>query len=267
MITSTVSLRSTGPEKTIQMSITYPLDLSNVTVISTYTIIAEMCSVPIVAVTGWDGEPFWSWKPENTIRVAKQHGDNGAEAETTALRALSLARRRQRKLPEALSVQQEALEKLRDLASMLRPLDDQALRAEAELATIYRDSGNLEEALTLQSTVVERARRYFGECSLETLHEMSCLGILAKKTDDLQKALSIEAEVLRLYKEYFPDRLEMWNAMSSLAITYYYLDRNDEAIDLELQVLDAKTTQAVRPGPPRGSFSHAEPCNDLQGHW
>lgn len=174
-------------------------------------------------------------------QVAAQHGSNHAEAETSALRALSLALRRQRKLSEALSVQQEAIERLHELDVLLRLPVGQALRAKAELATIYRDLKRYDDALVLQSTVVDSAQECFGESSLETLHEMSCLGILAKRADDYQRALPIEEKVLHLYEEHFPGRLEMWDAMRSLAITYYYLGRDGEAIKLELRVLAAKT--------------------------
>lgn len=179
---------------------------------------------------------------QTSIQVGMRHGSQDAEADIEALRALSLALRRQGKLSEALREQMNALKKLDDLDSTCKlRLVGQQLRAQAELATIYRDLGRLDEALTLQSSVVERTRCHFGGASLEMLHETSCLGVLTKKTGDYQTALQIEEEVLGLYKEHFPDRLEMWDAVRSLAITYYYLDRDSEAIELELQVLAAKT--------------------------
>lgn len=173
------------------------------------------------------------------LENAMHHNSSDAGEEIAALRSLSLALRRQRKFPEALFEQENALKRLSKLDPTRRSVG-QALRAEGELATIYRDLGRLKEALTLQSNVVERIRRHLGENSLETLHEMSCLGVLQKKTGNHQGALQTEEQVLHMYQEYFPTRLELWDAMRSLAITNYYMDHNDKAIELELQVLAAK---------------------------
>lgn len=184
---------------------------------------------------------------QTAVRVAEERDSTvDAAAEISALRTLSLALRRQGTLMGALREQEKVLEKFRALGPqvMLGPREvlGSYLRAEGELATIYRDLGRHEEALALQSKVVDKTRLHLGGGSLETMHEMSCLAVSMKKTNapDYHRALEIEEEVLELYKKHFPDRIERWDAMKSLAISYYYTDRSHEAIELEKKVLAAK---------------------------
>lgn len=178
---------------------------------------------------------------ERMLNIALKRGSNDDNTTSSTLRTLSLALRRQRKFEGALLAQQEAIKLLRDTDHPRDRNISQIFRAQAELATIHRDLGNLEEALNLQSRVVDKFKAYLGEASLETLHEMSCLAIVLKRGGDFGQALHLEQRVLRVYRDEFGDRIEIWDKMRNLAITFYHLRRYDEAVSLEQEVLKGKS--------------------------
>lgn len=156
-----------------------------------------------------------------------------------ALRILALALRRQKRLVEALVAQKKALKEVDGLS----PQSDAAgerLRATAELATIHRDLGNLKEALQLQEDVVDKTELHFGPASLETLHELSCQARIHAKREEFQQARDLDERVLWIYKREYPTRVEIWDRMRNLAITYYDLNMYKDAAVLEVEILEAK---------------------------
>ncbi|KAI1366690.1 hypothetical protein F5Y08DRAFT_124371 [Xylaria arbuscula] len=164
----------------------------------------------------------------------------------TARRYLSLALRRETNLLEALNVQEQAIGELEKLVQADREdnvQSDRSLdlcRAQAELATIYRDMKNLTKAREIQSKVVEQVEYALGAESLDSLHEMSCLAVILKRNNQLQEAWELEARVIDIYTKKYHDRPEIWDKRRNLAITLYEMGRYWEAITLELDVLHGK---------------------------
>lgn len=156
-----------------------------------------------------------------------------------ASRILALALRRQKKLVEALAVQEKALKKVNGLSPQA-DVTGERLRGRAELATIHRDLGHLKEALQLQKAVVEETELHFGPASVEALHELSCQARIHAKREEFQQAREIDERVLRIYKREYPHRVEIWNKMRNLAITYYDLGMYKDADTLEVEILEEK---------------------------
>ncbi|KAJ3580460.1 hypothetical protein NPX13_g110 [Xylaria arbuscula] len=164
----------------------------------------------------------------------------------TARRYLSLALRREANLLEALDVQEQAIGELEKLVQTTRDDNTQSdrsldlCRAQAELATIYRDMENLTKAREIQSKVVQQVEYAMGAESLDTLHEMSCLAVILKRDNQLQEAWELEARVIDIYMKKYHSRPEIWDKKRNLAITLYEMGRYWEAITLELEVLHGK---------------------------
>lgn len=178
------------------------------------------------------------------LKAALLRKDGNACSEIAALTALSLAHRRLRNLDEALRMQIEARKILDNLESQTELwYVKTSLRTTAGLATIHRDMGHIDEAVSIQSDVVTRTSDYFGKDSLETLHELACLArILFQKGNrpGLLEAKSIEERVLEVYRERYSDRPEILDRMRNLAITCWRLDQLQDALILEKQVLEGK---------------------------
>lgn len=173
------------------------------------------------------------------LEIATNQSGIDVRWKSRALRILSLALRRQKKLAEALAVQNQALEEVDGLFPKCDATGER-LRAMAELATIHRDLGNLKEALQRQAAVVEKTELHFGPASLEALHELSCQARIHAKRGEFQQAREIEERVLRIYEREYPTRVEIWTRRRNLAITYYDLDMYEDAATLEVQILEAK---------------------------
>lgn len=172
------------------------------------------------------------------LEAALLRKDGNARSEIAVLTTLSLAHRRLMNFDAALRIQMEA----RKVLDSIEPQTDSwyvktSLRTTAELATIQRDMGNVEEAIAIQSDVVARTSNYFGKDALETLHELACLARIRVKTGDLVEAHSIEERVLEVYRERYPERPEILDRMRNLAITCWDLRRWQDALRLEKQVL------------------------------
>lgn len=180
---------------------------------------------------------------EDMLLIAVRRCCDHSLVSITARRALSLALRRQGKLEEALATQLTAMEDLNQLqieSKITQWMDAQRLRAQEELTTIYRDMGSYTMAIELQSEVVDKSKTLLGSESVDTLHEMACLARTLAKTRQYEQALLLESTILDVYMCRYPDRVEIFNKMRNVAITYYDLRRYDEAISLETAVLQGK---------------------------
>lgn len=173
------------------------------------------------------------------LEIATDKDDIDMTWKASALRVRSLALRRQRKFPEALMVQRKALKEINGLPPEPDTIGAR-LRAEGEMATIHRDLRDLDEALRLQVDVVHNTGSHFGSEALETLHELSCQARIHAKREEFHQALEIDERVLQIYKRKYPGRVEIWDKMRNLAITYYDLDMYKDAAMLEVEILEGK---------------------------
>lgn len=205
--------------------------------------IAEM--IPLDIVVTFANCYIYEEKPEfasEMLKIGLRRHDGNVQQLTAAQRLLSLALRRQDKLPEALSIQKEALSAMAgsNIASLTQ--GKLYLRAREELATIHRDSGNLDSAISIQQEVISNSTEQLGDRALQTLHAKSCLARILSKAGDYTRALALENEVLDTYnsEQNLRERPEILDKMRNLAITYYNLGEYDEAIELERTVLAEK---------------------------
>ncbi|KAI0473907.1 hypothetical protein GGR56DRAFT_556080 [Xylariaceae sp. FL0804] len=167
--------------------------------------------------------------------ASRKHGSHDDEINTQ--RAMALVLRRLRRPEEAKRVQEGIIRKLRETVDMPEWKILQVLEAAAELATIFRDLGDLDKALELQAEIVVEMQRLTGDKSLKTLHEMSCLARIHSKRCEFEKALEIEKAVLGAYRRMHSKRPEILDKMRNLAVTRYEMGDFGAAIELEEEVL------------------------------
>ncbi|KAI0967485.1 hypothetical protein F4678DRAFT_243760 [Xylaria arbuscula] len=161
-----------------------------------------------------------------------------------ARRTLSLALRRQatdESLVEALSIQEAVVEELEKLVRDQEYPRIEMVIARGELAAIHRDRGYVTRAIQLQADVVDEMAATCGARSTEVLQEMNCLSVLYAKAEMQEKALALQEQVVKVFREHWPDAEEVWNTIRNLAISYFRAGRYKDAIGLEMQILDKKT--------------------------
>ena len=190
----------------------------------------------------------------------KQHFaqfDGSADGERKTIikarRALAWAFRKDGQVDEAQKHQECAIQELQALSLKLfesSVLRKELIRAHGELATIYRDRGQFRTAIRLQFEVAREAEEIAGSTAYMTLHEWSCLSTIYGAADMLRESLNLDKKVLAVHNKHYPHRrplrqdLERLRKMRLLAMTHYSLGEFDEAIALEMKVLER--TQELR---------------------
>lgn len=164
-----------------------------------------------------------------------------------AHRALSWALRKNGDLISAQNKQEVAirsLEALRGVALVSGTPRKEVVRARGELATILRDRGRFDEAIKLQSEIVEQSKQTFGEFTSDTLHEMSCLSTIYSVAGLKKKSVELDREILEKYNKTYPEfptarqKSERLRKMRLLAVSLFELGRYEEAKSLEKSVLN-----------------------------
>ncbi|KAI1877910.1 uncharacterized protein JN550_000092 [Neoarthrinium moseri] len=158
--------------------------------------------------------------------------------ELVARRVLALALRRQDKLEDALKIQQVVVQEMTSNSTLPQSQLEDVLLAEEELATIYRDLKRYDIACAIQIGVVQRSDSHFGANHLRSLHGQACLATILSRTRRYVEAADIESRILEVYETMYPDRPEIFTKKRNLAVSYYNLDRFDDAVELECDVLN-----------------------------
>lgn len=163
-------------------------------------------------------------------------GEESESATVDARRILAWALRKagSDRCAEALEYQQAAVEQLKACGDGSGEL----LRAEGELATIYRDLEDYTEAIRLQEQVVEKAKTVFKDRPSDLLHEMSCLATIYWKKGDAERSLIKDEEALSLCEKAYPSGIERYKKMQHVAFSLYSLHRYQEAMNMEKEVLE-----------------------------
>lgn len=175
---------------------------------------------------------------ERMLKAALETRPEASEsAVIEARRTISWALRKAdpNRYAEALQYQLAAVAQLKAAA---RPSDvAELLRAQGELATIYRDLQDYDRAIELQSKVVEEAKEVYRNLPSGLLHEMSCLATIYWKKGDAERSLAMDEEALRLCERAYPGGPERYKKMQQVACSLYNLGRYEDARDKELEAL------------------------------
>ncbi|SJL08189.1 uncharacterized protein ARMOST_11552 [Armillaria ostoyae] len=112
------------------------------------------------------------------------------------------------------------------------------LRSKSNLAQIYKELGQVEEAKVLEKETLKLCKEVLGECHSDTLRSMSGLAITYEMLGQLEEAEVLQKETLKLCKEVLgechPDTLR---SMSNLAIIYEMLGQLEKAEVLKKETL------------------------------
>ncbi|KAM0812306.1 hypothetical protein AB5N19_12296 [Seiridium cardinale] len=158
--------------------------------------------------------------------------------ELAARRVLALALRRQDKLEAALEIQQAVVQEMELKSAFPSPPLADVLQAQEELSTTYRDLKRYDIAYDIQAEVVGRSETHFGINHLRSLHAQACLATTLSRSRRYAEAAAIEKRILDIYETMYPHRPEIFTKKRNLAMSYYNLDRYDDAAELECDVLN-----------------------------
>jgi len=142
------------------------------------------------------------------------------------VRELSATLRKRGIYQEAANLQQRAIDNAQS--------PEQRLGLMNELASTYRDLGNLGDAISLQETVVREWQERVGEKCRLYINAQASLATLYYKAGRLSEAVEIEEMVLRTRRDDLGEEsLSTVSAIDNLATTYWQLERYSEAEVLE----------------------------------
>jgi tetratricopeptide (TPR) repeat protein len=147
----------------------------------------------------------------------------------------------------ARSLAESALERLRN-NPQFGPDHEHTLFTANAVAFAVRVAGEFQEALAIDTDIVERSRRVFGEDDPSTLGDKANLAVNLRMLSDFKGAYDIDNEIVGIWQETVPAQdSRLLFAQANLARDLYGMGRYPEALALQQGILP--TYRQVMPNP------------------